>query len=61
MTSLQFGCLAAMLAIGMFSIAFFVADNWGRMERRHRILWGAWLVFWLGPPLYFIWTKGVLG
>jgi hypothetical protein len=31
------------------------------MSRRKQFLLLAWLVFWLGPPLYFIWTKGVMG
>jgi hypothetical protein len=58
--SVQHVCLLAMSAVGYWSLAVLTDRDW-RLPRRKRILWGAWLVFWLGPPLYFIWTKGVLG
>jgi hypothetical protein len=32
-----------------------------RVSRRKRLILIAWAIFWLGPPLYFIWTKGVMG
>jgi hypothetical protein len=52
-------CLLLMLVIGMVSAS--LLTGWDHMSRRKQFLVVAWLVFWLGPPLYFIWTKGVLG
>jgi hypothetical protein len=48
-----------MFFIGMVAIG--LITGWDRMPRRKQFFIIAWLVFWLGPPLYFIWTKGVLG
>ncbi len=55
----QQSCLLLMFAIGGVSSPLLI--GWDHMPRRKRALIIAWLVFWLGPPLYFIWTKGVLG
>ncbi len=52
-------CLLLMLAIG--AVSFVLLAEWDIMSRRRQFLLLAWLVFWLGPPLYFIWTKGVMG
>jgi hypothetical protein len=60
MTSTQMICLFFMFCIGGLS-APTIPAFWDEMTRRKRVLLVAWLVFWLGPPLYFIWTKGVLG
>jgi hypothetical protein len=52
-------CLLLMLVIGMIStLGFQWWPDWTKVQRRLSILW---IVFWLGPPLYFVWTKGVLG
>jgi hypothetical protein len=59
MMTAQQSCLLFMFAIGTVSATFLI--NWDHTPRRQRFLIVAWLVFWLGPPLYFIWTKGVLG
>jgi hypothetical protein len=59
MTTAQMICLFFMLMIGVLSAP--TIGIWDDMSRRKRVLLVAWLVFWLGPPLYFIWTKGVLG
>ena len=59
MTSAQVTCLSFMFFIGMVAIG--LITGWDRMPRRKQFFIIAWLVFWLGPPLYFIWTKGVLG
>jgi hypothetical protein len=48
-----------MFVIGAGAIG--LITGWDRMPRRKQFFIVAWLVFWLGPPLYFIWTKGVLG
>jgi len=52
-------CLLLMLAIGV--VSFVLLAEWDTMSRRKQFLLLAWLAFWLGPPLYFIWTKGVMG
>lgn len=59
MMTAQFLSLTGMFLIGVFSAPRTV--DWENMSRRKRVLVIAWLIFWLGPPLYFIWTKGVLG
>jgi hypothetical protein len=41
--------------------AVFALPNWEERSFRQRIAIIAWLIFWLGPPLYFIWIKGVMG
>jgi hypothetical protein len=38
-----------------------LTDDWRTTPTRQRIAIAVWLAFWLGPPLYFIWTKGVMG
>jgi hypothetical protein len=48
-----------MFAIGL--VSSILLAEWDIMSRRRQFLLVAWLVFWLGPPLYFIWTKGVMG
>jgi hypothetical protein len=60
MTEAQFLSLVLRLMIGTCSWLTMTVD-WGHMSRRKQFFIAAWLVFWLGPPLYFIWTKGVLG
>jgi hypothetical protein len=60
MSGEQFICLFFMFWIGALSGAP-ILYHWDEMTPRQRALAVAWLVFWLGPPLYFIWTKGVLG
>ena len=52
-------CLSIMFVIGYCGV--FGVSNWQERSFRYRMAIIAWLVFWLGPPLYFIWTKGVLG
>jgi hypothetical protein len=52
--------LMVMFWVGVMGFALF-ASEWKSWPLRKRALAVAWLVFWLGPPLYFIWTKGVLG
>lgn len=59
MTDGQVICLSIMFCIGGLSAP--AIPFWDEMTPRQRALAVAWLVFWLGPPLYFIWTKGVLG
>ncbi len=39
----------------------FALPSWEDLSRRKRFIVIAWLAFWLGPPLYFIWIKGVMG
>jgi hypothetical protein len=58
MTSQQ-TCLLLMLAIGVASAL--LLTGWDHMSRRKQFLVATWLVFWIGPPLYFIWIKGVMG
>ncbi len=60
MTDGQIICLFFMFCIGALGVPP-IPVLWDEMTPRQRALAVAWLVFWLGPPLYFIWTKGVLG
>jgi len=59
MMTAQITCLCFMSLIGTGCLGW--VTEWDRMSRRKQFLIAAWLAFWLGPPLYFIWTKGVLG
>jgi len=52
-------CLFLMFLIGGFSSC--ASAFWSDMTRAQRFLFIAWLAFWLGPPIYFVWTKGVMG
>jgi len=56
----QLICLFFMSCIGGLS-APAIPYHWDKMTPRQRVLGVAWLAFWLGPPMYFLWTKGVLG
>ena len=58
MTAPQVMCLFFMFMIGGVTLNF-ATD--GDMPRRKRRVLIACAIFWLGPPLYFVWTKGVLG
>jgi hypothetical protein len=49
--------LFVMFVVGVMSLSFL--DE--RLSRRKRLILIAWVIFWLGPPLYSVWTKGVLG
>ena len=50
-----------MTLIGVAS-AWRFYEVWDYTLRLHEKMAAAlWLAFWLGPPLYFIWTKGVMG
>jgi len=55
----QMACLWAMFFIGAMSSGLLF--GWDHMSRRMKFLVVAWLVFWLGPPLYVLWTNGVIG
>ncbi len=59
-TDAQVFCLSIMFLSGTITTAF-VAIFWEDMSQRKRryILTG--LALWLGPPMYFLWTKGVMG
>jgi hypothetical protein len=57
MTPSQQICLSLMFLIGGMGLCFLDEG----LSRRKRLILIAWAIFWLGPPLYFIWTKGVLG
>jgi hypothetical protein len=56
----QTAALFLMTAVGVVSLAW-LTDDWRTTPTRQRIAIATWLAFWLGPPLYFIWTKGVMG
>jgi len=58
-TNGQAMCLTLMFVIGYGAV--FALPNWEERSFRQRIAIIAWLIFWLGPPLYFIWIKGVMG
>lgn len=56
-----------MLIVGFISIVLLVAlipmleTGNGRYVRPFMLCWIVWELFWLGPPLFQIWVKGVLG
>lgn len=52
-------CLFLMFLIGI--MAFPTTAFWADMNKWQRGLLIAWVAFWLGPPIYFVWTKGVMG
>ena len=52
--------MCLMMLIGLASWALIVED-WPDYTRSLRVVALAWLAFWLGPPMYFIWTKVVMG
>ena len=56
----QVMCLLLMFVIGAFSVAL-MQLGWDHASRLNRALRVAWALFWLVPPLWFIWTKGVMG
>jgi len=58
-TDAQVICLSIMFVIGYGGV--FGLPSWEERSFRQRMAIIAWLVFWLGPPMYFIWTKGVMG
>jgi hypothetical protein len=59
MMTAQVTCLFLMSGILFVSIPGFQWwSDWTKVQRRLFILW---IVLWGAPPLYFIWTKGVLG
>jgi hypothetical protein len=58
MTPAQQICLFFMFIIGGTGLVFAADSDTPRYKRPLLI---AWTIFWLGPPLYFIWTKGVMG
>ena len=58
MTAPQVICLFFMAMIGGITLIFLSPED---MSRRKRLALTACAVFWLAPPLYFIWTKGVMG
>lgn len=55
----QIFCLVLMFIIG--GCSFGASALWSDMTKAQRGLFIAWLAFWLGPPIYFLWTKGVMG
>ena len=55
----QVTCLLLMLLIGIISLLG--AMWWYDWTKVQRGLFIAWIALWVVPPLYFIWTKGVLG
>lgn len=56
----QIASLCMMVSVGVISVAIFEA-SWSDMTKTQRRLSIAWLTLWFTPPLYFIWTKGVMG
>ena len=60
MTDLKIMCLFFMFQIGVVSVAV-SAEFWKGAGPKGRALMVAWVWFWLIPPLWFLWTKGVMG
>lgn len=57
----QISALILMTLIGLAS-AWRFYEVWDYTLRLHEKMAAAlWLIFWLGPPIYFLWTKGVRG
>ena len=59
MGSGQVLCLALMFGVGFISCPFL--EGWSEKTKSQQRLLIAWLAFWMAPPLYFVWTKGVMG
>ncbi len=60
MTDAQVFCLTIMFMTGAVAAAF-VTIFWEDMSQRKRRNVMTGLALWLGPPMYFLWTKGVMG
>ena len=56
----QILCLIFMFVIGLIS-SIPISALWDEYSNKLKVLSIGWLVFWLWPPLYFLWTKGVMG
>jgi hypothetical protein len=57
----QVFALLGMFMIGAMSATALSYWQYLSLSKPRRFALGAWILFWLGPPLYFIWTKGVMG
>lgn len=60
MTDDQNVYLTLMFTLGL-AFAVLVQIGWDHASRRNRAYRVAWVLLWLAPPLWFIWTKGVMG
>lgn len=52
-------CLFLMFLVGLMGVP--AIASWSDMTKGQQRLLIAWLAFWLGPPIYFVWTIGVMG
>jgi hypothetical protein len=56
----QAHCLILMFCLGV-CFGLLTAASWSDLSKTNRRILFAWTALWIGPPLYFLWTKGAMG